>query len=94
MKMREHVAIRVTVRAVPRMAPGEAEHFAAEVKGLSLHGEPAEARMAYGATRERAYGQAVAMALREMAAVAELTTSNDELPDRMLIELRRDRSHG
>ena len=90
----EHVSASVVVRAMPENVQALQRPFAAEVRGVARqHRGGYDPIMVYGATSDRAFARAAAVVLRELGDRAENSTDG-EMPDRMIIEIRRDRSRG
>lgn len=83
MKISEHTFIRIAVH--PTETPGAAT-FRAEVRVRGF-----EDRTTYGVEGEDAFTNGVALALRNLANAIEIAHSGN-VPDRMIIEIRRDRS--
>lgn len=83
MKLDEYVAIKVTVRT------NGGGVFTAETRGPDVNGGPA---MNMEPSSDAAFRCAVGYKLHALA--ERLIKGQDDLPDRMLIEIRRDRSGG
>lgn len=82
MRLDEHLAIRVTIRKNPSSGV-----FTAETRGVDTNGG---ASVNHEMSADEVYRCAVGYRLHALA--ERLISGSDELPDRVIIEIRRDRS--